>query len=117
MSDVTVTIIVAVLSSGVLSTLINCLFNLVSASSKKETGIEKGLRQILYYGIKQKCKSYISRGYITNEELQDLIAEHDIYHMDLNGNGYLDAIMAKTKSLPIKVESPDPEVKDLIQSV
>ena len=52
-------------------------------------------RTILYDRIKHLGKSYIDRGYITVEELEDLKLMHKVYHDPdkLNGNGFLDGIM------------------------
>ena len=52
-------------------------------------------RTILYDRIKHLGKSYIARGYITIEELEDLRQMHGVYHDPdkLNGNGFLDGIM------------------------
>lgn len=52
-------------------------------------------RTILYGQIKQIAKSYIDRGYITVEELEDLNMMHQVYHDKdkLNGNGFLDNLM------------------------
>ena len=52
-------------------------------------------RTILYDRIKHLGKSYIARGYITIEELEDLRLMHGVYHDPdkLNGNGFLDGIM------------------------
>ena len=52
-------------------------------------------RTILYDRIKHLGKSYIERGYITVEELEDLKLMHKVYHDPdkLNGNGFLDGIM------------------------
>lgn len=52
-------------------------------------------RTILYDRIKHLGKSYIARGYVTIEELEDLRLMHGVYHDPdkLNGNGFLDGIM------------------------
>lgn len=52
-------------------------------------------RTILYDRIKHLGKSYIERGYVTVEELEDLKLMHQVYHDPdkLNGNGFLDGIM------------------------
>lgn len=60
--------------------------------------VEVGLladRTILYDRIKFLAKSYIARGWITVEELEDLNMMHSVYHDKdkLNGNGFLDNIM------------------------
>ena len=51
------------------------------------------LRTILYNDIKSKAKEYIQRGYISVEEYEDLKQEHEVYHSELSGNSFLDALM------------------------
>ncbi len=60
---------------------------------------------ILYDRIKHLGKSYIDRGYITVEELEDLERMHSVYHDPdkLNGNGFLDDLMIAVKALPKRV--------------
>ena len=55
-----------------------------------------------YSTIKQRCKTYIARGSITSDELEDLLEEHSVYHNELGGNGFLDELMGQVKCLPIK---------------
>lgn len=52
-------------------------------------------RVILYDRIKHLGKSYIERGWVTVEELEDLNMMHGVYHDKdkLNGNGFLDNLM------------------------
>ena len=52
-------------------------------------------RTILYDRIKHLGKSYIDRGWVTVEELEDLNLMHGVYHDKdkLNGNGFLDNLM------------------------
>ena len=57
---------------------------------------------LLYDRIKHLGNSYIHKGYVTSEELEDLTAMHQIYHNNLNGNGFLDDLMSRVKNLPIK---------------
>lgn len=58
-------------------------------------------RTILYDRIKHLGKSYIARGYVTVEELEDLTHMHRVYHDKdkLNGNGFLDELMAAVNRL------------------
>ena len=62
-------------------------------------------RTILYDRIKHLGKSYIARRYITVEELEDLEAMHHVYHDadKLDGNGFLDELMATVRALPLRV--------------
>lgn len=52
-------------------------------------------RVILYDRIKHLGKSYIARGWVTVEELEDLNMMHGVYHDKdkLDGNGFLDNLM------------------------
>ena len=96
------TIIVAIISSGALSTLVSALFNVWQSRKKRNDGVRAGMKMLLYDRIKHLGKSYIERGSISTDELEDLVEMHSIYHEDLDGNGFLDAIMASVKALPIK---------------
>lgn len=60
-------------------------------------------RAILYDRIKHLAKSYIKRGYITVEEYEDLKRMHKVYHDELKGNGFLDAIMEEVDKLEKRV--------------
>lgn len=60
-------------------------------------------RTILYDRIKHLAKSYIKRGYITVEEYEDLKRMHKVYHDELDGNGFLDAIMEEVDKLEKRV--------------
>lgn len=66
-----------------------------------EKGVGAGVQILLYDRIKHLCNKYISAGSIPSEELEDLIRMHKIYHDELNGNGYLDNLMAAVHHLKI----------------
>ena len=59
-------------------------------------------RTILYDRIKHLGKTYVNRGYVTLEELEDLERMHAVYHDEdkLGGNGFLDEIMKTVRALP-----------------
>lgn len=61
-------------------------------------------RTILYDRIKHLGKSYIVRGYVTIEELEDLDQMHAVYHDKdkLNGNGFLDNLMKTVHALQVR---------------
>lgn len=61
-------------------------------------------RTILYDRIKHLGKSYIARGYITVEELEDIDLMHGVYHDKdkLGGNGFLDALMKTVHALEVR---------------
>lgn len=99
-----VTIVVAILTSGAFSAIINALLAARREKRQKETGVSAGVRMLLYDRIKHLGKAYIQRGSVTSDELEDMIARHKIYHDDLAGNGFLDTLMDSVRSLPIKME-------------
>ena len=63
-------------------------------------------RTILYDRIKFLGKSYIERGWVTVEELEDIELMHSVYHDPdkLNGNGFLDNLMKNVRSLNLRAE-------------
>ena len=96
------TILLAIIGSGALSSLIAGIFNLIQNRKNKKDGVSKGVRQLLYDRIKHLGRCYISVGEISAEDLEDLMQMHSIYHTDLGGNGYLDNLMEQVKRLPVK---------------
>jgi hypothetical protein len=60
-------------------------------------------RTILYDRIKHLAKAYIKRGWISVEEFEDLKRMHDVYHDELEGNGFLNDLMAAVAKLEKKV--------------
>jgi hypothetical protein len=94
----------AIIGSGALSVLISNLFSLYRDKRRIGTGVEAGVRQLLYDRIKFLCMRHIERGYITAGDLEDVLEMHKIYHDDLDGNGYLDSLIDRVKRLPIRAE-------------
>ncbi|MCD8376729.1 MAG: hypothetical protein LUD69_07275 [Oscillospiraceae bacterium] len=95
------TIIVAIISSGALSALISGLFSLYQNRKKKTDGVTAGVQQLLYDRIKYLCKAHLERGKIATNDLDDLERMHEIYHDDLDGNGFLDDLVNAVRKLPI----------------
>lgn len=60
------------------------------------------VRILMYNQIKKDGKAYLARGFISTEELEDLLAAHTVYHDVLKGNGFLDSLMEKVKRLPVQ---------------
>lgn len=94
-------IILAIIGSGALSTLISGIFAVIGQARRKKDSNTAGLRILLYDRIKHLAKSYINRGWITTEELEDLMQMHKVYH-NLGGNGYLDALMERVHRLTVR---------------
>lgn len=97
-------IAIAIIGSGALSALISNIFTMVQMSKKKQTGERKALQILLSDNIKRKAEEYLSNGEISTDDLQDLLRSWECYHNDLDGNGYLDNVVAAVKRLPLKVK-------------
>lgn len=95
------TIIVAALSSSLLTAIINNAFTLLNKKNDTNNALRNGLQLILYSEIKRLAKKYIDAGQVSYEELEDLIKMHKCYHTDLDGNGYLDSLIDSVKELHI----------------
>lgn len=96
------TIIVAIIGSGVLNTILNYA---ISSKEKKEADVkssEKALRLMMKDRLRFLCMHYISQGWIYEDELEDIMAMHSLYHNDLKGNGFLDNQMEKVKNLEVR---------------
>lgn len=66
---------------------------------REDTALESGLREILYDRIKFLCREHIAEGRIGEEDYNSLQRMWLVYHENLNGNGYLDGIMAEVEDL------------------
>lgn len=62
------------------------------------------MRMQMYDRIKHLAKSYIDRGHITVEELEDLDKMHDVYHGPLQGNGFLNELMEQVHHLTLRAK-------------
>lgn len=95
-------IIVAVIGSGILSTIINRIFNYLDKRAESQSGVTHGIRLVLKDRLRFLCTRYIEQGWIYEDELEDIVAMHSCYHDTLKGNGYLDQLMDRVKDLDIK---------------
>lgn len=102
-----------VLGGGLTTALVSGLIQLAlwklnrkAAKDDKSHDIEKhvrnALRILLYDRIKYLGRCYIEQGFVTADDLEDIVEMHKGYHDDLDGNGFLDTLMAQVKALPIR---------------
>ena len=94
-------IIIAIIGSGALTALITNIFSMIKDRKDKSHGIAEGVQLLLYDRIKSLSKSYIKDGKISPEALEDLTRMWTCYHDDLDGDSFLDSLMAAVKRLPI----------------
>lgn len=95
-------VVLAVIASGLLSVIVTEISSHFKEKRRKKSKEVKGIRMCLYVMIKDRGRSYLKQGFITAEDLEDMIMMHKVYHDDLGGNGYLDQVMTQVKTLPIK---------------
>lgn len=101
--EIKLQIVLAIIGSGVLTTILNRIFAISDRKREKDTVLVVGLRTLLRVQIRSLGKKYISDGSIDHDDLDDLTELWKVYHDDLGGNGYLDTIMQRVKALPINV--------------
>lgn len=93
---------IAIVSSSALSTLISQAFTAREKAQEKNNGEQQALRLIMKDRLRFLCMAYIKQGWIYEDELEDLIAMHNCYHDQLNGNGWLNELMDRVKRLEIR---------------
>lgn len=94
--------IVAILGSGLLSTLVTQIFTVINRRREARSGANEAVRLVLKDRLRYLCAHYLEQGWIYADELEDILAMHKCYHDTLNGNGYLDTMMGRVKNLPIR---------------
>lgn len=105
-------IAIAIISGGAAAAIVSGVIQIIlwkmnrkatkeDSETKGEKATKNALRVLLYDRIKYLAKSYITKGSISVEDLEDLMNMHKIYHDDLDGNGFLDSLMGQVKSLPV----------------
>lgn len=91
----------AVIGSGALAAFISGAFTLIGKLMDKKSSQTMLSNAIARDRIKQICRKKIEAGFITIDELEDLVAMHTAYHSN-GGNGFCDDLMNAVKKLPIK---------------
>lgn len=77
----------------------------IQALNDKVNALMEADRTLLYDRIKHLAKSYIKQKWISVEDYEDLKRMHKVYHDPdrLNGNGFLDGLMAEVEELEKRV--------------
>ena len=64
------------------------------------SGLERAQKITMHERIKRLAAKYCEAGQISFSDYEIIKQMHDIYHNDLHGNGFLDAIMEDVDRLP-----------------
>lgn len=95
------TIIIAIISSGAFTTLINAVLNYLNKRSEKKSNINKALMCLLGYELKNECHRIIKAKNLSLNDLEQLQELNNIYH-EMGGNGYVKSLMSKVEQLEVK---------------
>lgn len=100
--EIAVTITVAIIGSGLFNKILDYFINRKERSNDEYKAVQKANRLIMKDRLRFLCMHYINQGWIYEDELEDIMAMHECYHNDLNGNGFLDKQMASVKQLEVR---------------
>lgn len=99
-------VLTAVIGSSALTALVSSVctyvFNKKQRADEKQDSVALGVQMLMYHELKLLGKEYISQGFISSEDLEDYVRMHEVYHGPLEGNGFLDSLLAQVKRLPIR---------------
>lgn len=97
-----ITIMVAIIGSGVLNTLLNYYIRIREKEQDNKSDMQQALRLMMKDRLRFLCTHYILQEWIYEDELEDILAMHECYHDDLKGNGYLDELIKRVRKLDIR---------------
>lgn len=99
-------VLIAIISSGVLVTILNFVFTLVKDWYDRRKGLRAAMRIMLDDRLCHLGEKYLNAGYITTEQLKVFTKMHASYK-SLGGNGYHKTLMAKIDALPNKKDDKE----------
>jgi hypothetical protein len=91
-------LVLGILGSGVISTLISCIFQTVNNKKQKLGRFEEGMKLLLLSDVRANGKKLIEQGKVTREEYAIFNASYQAYK-DLGGDGWADGVKAKVDIL------------------
>lgn len=108
-TELIISIVVAVLGSSGVWTFITTLY---LKRQEKKSLTNKMLLGLAHDRLMWLCMKYIERGYITNEEYENLYNYLYLPYIEMGGNGVVQRLMEEVKKLPIR-KSELPEDKQI----
>ena len=91
-------LVLGILGSGVISTIISCIFQTVNNKKQKLGRFEEGMKLLLLSDVRANGKKLIEQGKVTREEYAIFNASYQAYK-DLGGDGWADGVKAKVDIL------------------
>ena len=95
------TVIIAILSSGAFTTLVNAFLNYLNKKNESKSNINKALMCLLGYEIKGECHRLIKAKQIELDDLEQLQELNNLYHA-MGGNGYVKSLMERVERLEVR---------------
>ena len=91
-------IILAVLGSGVISTIISCIFQIINEKKSKRTQFEEGMSLLLLSSLKRDARDLILQGSISKNDYDSFMATYKAYKT-LGGDGWADSVKEEVVTL------------------
>ena len=91
-------IILAVLGSGVISTIISCIFQIINEKKSKRTQFEEGMSLLLLSSLKRDARDLILQGSISKNDYDSFMATYNAYKT-LGGDGWADSVKDEVVTL------------------
>ena len=91
-------LVLGILGSGVISTLISCVFQAMNNKKQKLGRFEEGMKLLLLSDVRANGKKLIEQGKVTREEYAIFNASYQAYK-DLGGDGWADGVKTKVDLL------------------
>ena len=91
-------IVLAVLGSGVISTIISCIFQYINQKHSKQTQFEEGMSLLLLSSLKHDGKDLLKDGRVSKQDYDSFMATYRAYKA-LGGDGWADGIKNKVEAL------------------
>lgn len=94
------TVIIAIISSGAFTTIINAILNAINKRNESKSNINKALMCLLGYELKKECMRLVKSKQIEFDDLEQLEELNALYHQ-MGGNGYVKRLMEKVEKLEV----------------
>lgn len=104
MNESMITLICAVIGSGMATAIVNGIIAKRAEARRVETGESQGMRWLLQDRLEHLAKAYIKADAVSYEEMKNWNKGHMIYHELLKGNGDLNALKTQINSIYLKGE-------------
>lgn len=80
--------------------LANIAYTIWRDKHQNKSSLSRAIGYLLLRALKRNAQECITRGYISQIELEELEENYKLYH-ELGGNGFADAVMNNVRKLPL----------------